>query len=121
MLNFRKIKQLCQTVVAGLLVGLLWWQVPTSAMAETLVKDADTTPYLKSERLQEVLDCIPAELTRQNEDIQDRVARAFGEMGNDYLERTFQLTDDPKLSDAELKFERCLKSKGLTPEREANG
>jgi hypothetical protein len=132
--NFHKIKQLCQTIVVGLLIGFLWFQAPTAAMADTPVKGADTAPYLKSapvkdagttpslssERLQEVVDCIPEEVTRKNQDIQDRVSRAFGEMGNDYLERTFKLTDDPELSEVELKFERCMKSKGLTPEREAN-
>jgi hypothetical protein len=136
MLIFNKIKQLCKAILVGFLVSFLWMQAPTAAVEETPVKDADTAPYLKSEsvevksadtipsekgaRLQAVLDCIPDEVTRKNDDIQQRVAQAFGEMGNDYLERTFKLTDSPELNEAEKEFESCLKSKDLMPLREAN-
>ena len=119
-------KQLCQSLMVVLLIGFAWLQLPVNSaqampsnntISTTPIRTAETTTYANSDRLESVINCIPGEITRKNQDIQDRVAQAFSEMGNDYLERTFDLTDDPELSDAEVEFERCLRSKGLTPER----
>jgi len=63
-------------------------------------------------QLEAIEACLPQELTASNEDIGDRFARAFGEMGNDFLERAFNLEEDPTLSDAEIAFRSCLKSNG---------
>lgn len=118
-------KQLFQSLMVVLLISLAWLQfpvnpaqaMPNNPLAETPIRTVDTTTYGKSDHLEAIVNCIPSEITSRNRDVQDRVAQAFGEMGNDYLERTFNLTDDPELSDAEIEFERCLRSKGLTPER----
>lgn len=119
-------KRIFQSLMVVLLIGFAWLQLPiTSAqampssniLAETPIRTVDTGT--KSERLQAAINCIPDKITRKNQDIQERVAQAFGEMGNDYLERTFDLTDDPELSDAEVEFERCLQSKGLVPKRKS--
>lgn len=67
-----------------------------------------------SAQLDAIEACLPDEISAENEDIGDRVARAFGEMGNDFLERAFNLKDDPTLSDAEVAFRNCLQSKGAT-------
>ncbi|MGF1538405.1 MAG: hypothetical protein ACFB4J_18240 [Elainellaceae cyanobacterium] len=66
-----------------------------------------------SAQLDAIEACLPDEISAENEDIGDRVARAFGEMGNDFLERAFNLKDDPTLSDAEVAFRDCLQSKGV--------
>ncbi len=66
-----------------------------------------------SSQLDAIAACLPEEISANNEDIGDRVARAFGEMGNDFLERAFNLKDNPELSDAELAFRDCLQGKGV--------
>ena len=66
-----------------------------------------------SAQLEAIDACLPERISAENEDISDRVARAFGEMGNDFLERAFNLKDDPTLSDAEIAFRDCLQSKGV--------
>ncbi|MGF1512511.1 MAG: hypothetical protein ACFB5Z_02270 [Elainellaceae cyanobacterium] len=65
-----------------------------------------------SAQLDAIEACLPSEISAENEDIGDRVARAFGEMGNDFLERAFNLKDNPELSDVEIAFRDCLQSKG---------
>lgn len=66
-----------------------------------------------SAQLKAIEACLPEDISAENEDIGDRVARAFGEMGNDFLERAFNLKDNPTLSDAEIAFRDCLQSKGV--------
>jgi len=74
-----------------------------------IAADRYPEPYtLEGKRLTAVIDCIPKELSRSN------LGRALNEMGNDQLERAFNLTDSPKLSEAELAFNNCLKRKGFT-------
>ncbi|MEB3359945.1 MAG: hypothetical protein VKK04_24680 [Synechococcales bacterium] len=72
-----------------------------------------TADELDSNRLAAIEDCLPEELTIENKNTGDRVARALGEWNNEQLERAFNLKDDPALNQAEKEFERCLNRKGI--------
>lgn len=113
------IQFLGRTVVMGLLVGLFWWPGSSAVRAQTVLATPQTIT-LENARLEALIECLPKQLTGQNEDFQERVTRAFGEMTHDYLERTFALTNNPQLNQAEAELESCLQAKGFVPQRQAN-
>lgn len=134
MIELKKIlKRLRQTmIITGLLASLVWlqglWISPVQAMPNTNSPYTHTQPRILDDesakqalsdryRYQVVLNCIPEELGNVNNDTQERIERALSELGNDQLERAFDLTDDPQLSNAELEFEQCLQSNGIIPQR----
>ena len=83
--------------------------VPTVAavMPEGIaLQDANSTA--KSDRTSAVLACFPKQLSQPN------LKRTLSEMGNDQLERIFNLKANPKLSQAEIEFKDCLNRKGFT-------
>lgn len=130
------LKRLHQTLVAGLVVSLVWLQglgtqaaqaanlsqsaiaADNTIAAQTRILDEESATEYQGERYQAVLDCFPAELGLNERDTQRRIQRVLDEWGNDQFERALDLTDNPELSDAEIKFERCLESKGYTPQRQ---
>ncbi|MEO0406722.1 MAG: hypothetical protein AAF289_05165 [Cyanobacteria bacterium P01_A01_bin.135] len=121
------IKRLQKAAVASLcLVGLVLGltMVPAQAVPQQAGQNAyfsdiysgqvQSVEQFDSAQLEAIDACLPEQISAENEDIGDRVARAFGEMGNDFLERAFNLKDDPTLSDAEIAFRDCLQSKGVS-------
>ena len=124
MINFIHIlKQIKVAVLSGLLVMTFWLGVIPSAQADNASNAANTAnpavPTVEnSKRIQAIASCFPKELTIQNKDVGNRITRALSEMKNDQLERILNLTDTPKLSDAEVEFKACLEQKGFTPQAE---
>ncbi len=100
-------------LLTGLLVGLIW--LPgiyfNSALAIPNTPAPIVTP-VKDEHLSALVNCLPKQLS------QPSLQRAWGEMGNDQLERAFNLTTNPKLSQAEIEFKTCMKLQGFTPKSE---
>jgi hypothetical protein len=116
MIDFPSIlKQLRALVLSSLVIITIWFGVASSAQAA-----ATGTPVVpttdNSTRIQAIASCLPQQLTIQNKDVGNRIARAFSEMRNDQLERIFDVTDTPKLSTAEVEFKTCLQQKGFTPQ-----
>ena len=115
MINFKSfLKQLAAATLSGLLVITVWLGTVSSAQAAATGTPAVPTTE-NSKRIQAIATCLPEELTIQNKDVGNRIARAFSEMKNDQLERIFDVTDTPKLSNAEIQFKACLQQKGFTP------
>ncbi|HHP7243369.1 MAG TPA: hypothetical protein ACFE0H_01650 [Elainellaceae cyanobacterium] len=126
----RVLKMLVSTALVGLMAIMVTlgglttrsaFALPNAADDAMLVaqeSSSENQGVIKDDRLKAIEDCIPEELTLQNDDAGDRLARALGEMTNDQIERAFNLTDNPELSDAEAEFERCLERKGYTPQRQ---
>lgn len=135
MFKFNKLKRVHRAILTGMLVSLLWLQGwATSAQASPNIEGVGNSYYAQvlrgntepapkpgatSDRIQAFTKCLPEELTLSNKDVGSRIARAIGEMTNDQVERAFDFTDQPSLSDAEAEFERCLQRQGITPAREA--
>lgn len=116
MINFKNfLKQLGAAVLSGLLVITVWLGTVPSAQAAAIGNPAVPTTD-NSKRIQAIATCLPDQLTAQNKDVGNRVARAFSEMTNDQLERAFDVTDTPELSNAEIEFKTCLQKKGFTPQ-----
>ncbi|MGB3190221.1 MAG: hypothetical protein WBB43_12485 [Limnoraphis sp.] len=92
-------------LVSGL--WILGFSLTSAQAAPNLIGNTDETG-LTGERLSAVINCLPKELSEPD------LGRALKEMGNDYLERTFQLKDNPKLNQAEIAFGQCLEGKGYT-------
>ncbi|MDY6897056.1 MAG: hypothetical protein SWZ49_03125 [Cyanobacteriota bacterium] len=115
-MNFQTtLKQLTAAVLSGLLIFTVWLGAIPSAQAAATGTPAVPT-IENSKRIQAIASCLPKQLTIQNKDVGNRVARAFSEMNNDQLERIFDVTDTPKLSQAEVEFKNCLQQKGFTPQ-----
>ncbi|MGF1479113.1 MAG: hypothetical protein ACFB4I_06445 [Cyanophyceae cyanobacterium] len=114
MIKLIKSIKLYTTVFTGLLVGFLWlnWGQPAQAAQVS-------TPSATSERIEAFTSCLPKELTLNNKDVGDRISRALGEMTNDQVERAFNFTNSPAISDAEKEFESCLNRKGIVPARQS--
>ncbi|WP_017305249.1 hypothetical protein [Spirulina subsalsa] len=113
--NNRRLLIFASIILSLVLVGIIWAltlpatsaQYPRVSPAVPIVQ-AERKP--DSDRLQAVIDCLPPELSINNKDTRDRINRALDEMQNEQLERMFQVKDNPKLNEAEEKFERCLKN-----------
>jgi len=121
MMNFQIIlKQLGAVVLSSLLAITLIVGVMPSAQAAATGNPVVPT-IANSKRIKAIASCLPKQLTIQNKDVGNRVARAFSEMNNDQLERIFDVTDTPKLSNAEVEFKTCLQQKGFTPQAALKG
>ncbi|MGF1674406.1 MAG: hypothetical protein ACFCUV_12085 [Rivularia sp. (in: cyanobacteria)] len=122
MTNFNKIlnqllKQLGNYFLCSLLVLIIWLViVPYAQAGDTSTRVISATENNK--RIQAIATCLPAKLTIQNQDASSRFANALSEMKNDQLERIFDVTDTPKLSESEIEFKTCLQQKGFTPQAE---
>lgn len=111
-------RQLISRFSIALLVGLgltLSWISPVVAQTPT---EASGSITIERDRLSAVIECLPEQLGSKNKDIGDRLARSLGEMGNSQIERALGANQDINLSQAEMEFERCLESKGYTPQRQ---
>lgn len=112
---------LISALLIAILLGIFWalslpgTSVGYTTKAPTTILQADRKA--DSDRFQAILDCLPADLTIQNDDPRSRINQVFAEMGNDQLQRTFQLKDNPKLSPSEQKLRDCLQSKGIEPQQ----
>jgi hypothetical protein len=107
-----------RTLFISVLIGLIWLPGPAlnPLLAEPIVTTAvveemdsqvvDST--VKSDRMIAFLACLPKQLS------QPSLKRAWDEMGNDQLERAFNLKTNPRLSLAETEMESCLSYKGFT-------
>jgi len=101
-----------QTLLTGILVGLIWLPgfliSPAFAVASGDVLPVDVAPQAVSstategDRIAAVAACSPKQLS------QPSLKRALNEMGNDQLERVFNLKANPRLSQAELDLANCL-------------
>ena len=123
-LAFHQLKRTVATALcfAGLILGLVisggdaqaaTTQTPPTYASELYSGRIQSMDQFDSAQLDAVEACLPKEISASNTDIGDRIAQSFGEMGNDFLERAFNLTDDPTLSDAEIAFRDCLQGKGV--------
>ncbi|MGB3755952.1 MAG: hypothetical protein WBA07_06205 [Rivularia sp. (in: cyanobacteria)] len=116
MIDFKNLfKQLGATVLSGLLVITVWLGSVQQAQAAAVGNPAVATTE-NSKRIRAIASCLPAKLTIQEQDAGDRLANALSEMKNDQLERIFDVTDTPQLSNAEIEFKNCLQQKGFTPQ-----
>ena len=113
----RFLSLLGRTLFAGLLISLIWLPalsnpalavpiVATGTPGESSAQIIDSVA--KSNRLSAFIACLPKELSHPS------LKRALDEMGNDQLERIFNLKSNPKLSQAEIELKSCLNSKGFT-------
>jgi hypothetical protein len=114
----RFLSLLGRTLFASLLISLIWLPglsinsalaVPiVTAAAPEEVASQIVDSAAQGDRLSAFIDCLPKQLS------QPSLKRALDEMGDDQLERIFNLNSNPKLSQAEIEFKSCLKSKGFT-------
>lgn len=101
-----------QTLLTSVLVSLIWLPgfliSPAFALTSGAVLPVDVAPQLvnststEGDRIAAVAACLPKQLS------QPSLKRALNEMGNDQLERVFNLKANPKLSQAELDLANCL-------------
>ncbi len=114
----RFVSLLGRTLFASLLISLIWLPAALSNPALAVPIVATKTPegsptqiidsVAKSNRLTAFIACLPKELSHPS------LKRALDEMGDDQLERIFNLKSNPKLSQAEIELKSCLNSKGFT-------
>ena len=118
------LKLIYRTILTSLLVSLLWLPVLNNAAQASpnmngqvyyaqVAKDQDTIkpPSFDEKRSEAIKECLPPELA--SADIGERVESTLKEMGESQIERAFNVTDDPELSEVEKQFEACLKTKGV--------
>jgi hypothetical protein len=108
----RLLNVLCRTLFATLLISLIGLPgLSSSALAvpEGRASQLADASIAQGDRMSALIDCLPKQLS------QPSLKRAWSEMGNDQLERAFQLKANPKLSQAETELASCLNRKGFTP------
>lgn len=102
-----------QTLLTSLLIVFIWLPglplksalamsgVMTAMPREIASQQVDSTS-IDDNRISSLITCLPKQLSQPN------LKRTFSEMGNDQLERVFNLKANPKLSQAEIDFANCL-------------
>jgi hypothetical protein len=106
----RFLNLLQRTCFLTVLVSLIWlpglFANPVLAAPIAAEMPKATTVQLadaaERDRMSAVIDCLPKQLS------QPSLKRAMSEMGNDQIERAFNLKSNPKLSQAEVDLESCL-------------
>jgi hypothetical protein len=109
----RLLSLLGRTLLATFLISLIWLPglFPNPALAVPIVavpeKIASRMIVSSTEgnRMSNLITCLPQQLS------QPSLKRALSEMGNDQLERAFNLKANPKLSQAEIDLASCLKNR----------
>lgn len=102
-----------QTLLTSLLIGLIWLSglplnsalaMPSvvTAMPRELASQLVDSTSIDDDRMSALITCLPKQLSQPN------LKRALSEMGNDQLERAFNLKANPKLSQAEIDLANCL-------------
>lgn len=106
-----------RTLLMSLLASLIWLPglflnpalaMPSAAAAEEAASQTVGSTTAGDSRMLAFIDCLPKQLSKAN------FNRSMGDMGNDQLERMFNLKPNPKLSQAEIELKSCLSSKGFT-------
>lgn len=114
----RVLSLLKQTLLTNLLIGLIWLPglplnpalaMPgvVAAMPRERASQLVDSTSVEGNRMSALITCLPKQLSQPN------LKRALSEMGNDQLERAFNLKADPKLSQAEIDLANCLNRQGL--------
>ncbi len=115
-LRIQFLNVLRKALLISLLIGLIW--LPGFFDAALAIPDLAALPAatklqpvgstsLEGERLTALIGCLPKQLS------QPSFKRALSEMGDDQLERAFNLKANPKLSLAELELKGCMNRKGF--------
>lgn len=109
---------LVRTLMKSLLISLIWLPglsmnpaIAVSIVAAGMPEGSSeqiVDSAAQSNRLSAFIDCLPKQLS------QPSLKRALDEMGDDQLERIFNLKSNPKLSQAEIELKSCLNRKGFT-------
>lgn len=107
-----------RALFTSVLIGVIWLPglslnpLLAEPMVAAAVPEEIASPAVDSaaqgDRRIAFLACLPKQLS------QPSFKRAWSEMGNDQLERIFNLKTNPKLSLAETEMENCLSRKGFT-------
>ena len=107
----RVLSFLRRTLLASLLMGLFWLPGlptrPALAMPDVVASEkiaeriADPTST-GSDHISALIACLPTELSQPN------LKRTWDELGNDQLQRMFNLKPNPKLSQAEIELQNCM-------------
>jgi hypothetical protein len=113
----RFLRLLHRTILISLLIGLVWLPglslSPVLAASNAAIAGSEDAPKAvgsttaRDARMLAFIDCLPKQLSQAN------FSRSMGDMGNDQLERMFNLKSNPKLSEAEVELKSCLSSKGF--------
>jgi hypothetical protein len=109
----RVLSVLKQTLLISLLIGFIWLPglpinsalaMPSAvpAMPKEIASQRVDSTSIDNDRISDLITCLPKQLSQPN------LKRAFSEMGNDQLERAFNLKANPKLSQAEIDLANCL-------------
>jgi hypothetical protein len=106
----RFVSLLGRILFASLLISLIW--LPGLSMKSALAMPERSQEQIidsaaKGDRLSAFIACLPKQLS------QPSIKRALSEMGDDQLERIFNVKSNPKLSQAETELKSCLNSKGF--------
>ncbi|NJO78465.1 MAG: hypothetical protein HC827_08015 [Cyanobacteria bacterium RM1_2_2] len=118
----RVLSLLKRTLLTSLLIGLIWLPVlpltsalampDVAAMTAEIASRVDSTSVdsisIESARMNALMACLPKQLSQPN------LKRALSEMGDDQLERAFNLKSNPKLSEAEIELKSCMSRQGFT-------
>lgn len=106
MITFNQLADLLRRIIlTGLLASFIWLPGLFSADAAfAMPKNRE----VKGDRLGALVSCLPSKQLSQ-----PNWARAWDEMGNDQLQRVFNLTASPKLSPAEIAIAQCMSQKGF--------
>jgi len=100
-----------RVLFTGLLVSLIWLlelssqsvlAMPISAAMPASITSQVFTSAVEGDRMVALITCLPKQLSRPS------LKRSLNEMGNDQLERAFNLKAKPKLSQAEIDLANCL-------------
>jgi hypothetical protein len=105
----RFVSLLGRTLFASFLISLIW--LPGLSMKSALAMPEGSQQIIdsaaKGDRMSAFIACLPKQLS------QPSIERALSEMGDDQLERIFNVKSNPKLSQAETELKSCLNSKGF--------
>ncbi len=107
----RVLSLLRRTLLTSLLMGLFWLPglstrpalaMPDVVVSEEIVEQIADSTSMGSDRTSALIACLTTELSQPN------FKRAWDELGNDQLQRIFNLTANPKLSQAEIEVQSCM-------------
>ncbi|MCY7272870.1 MAG: hypothetical protein LH702_03745 [Phormidesmis sp. CAN_BIN44] len=100
-----------RTLLASLLMGLFWLPglptrpalaMPDVVASEKIVERIADPTSTGSDHISALIACLPTELSQPN------LKRAWDELGDDQLQRMFNLKPNPKLSQAEIELQNCM-------------
>lgn len=106
----RLLSLLHRSLFIGLLISLIWLSglsrpalaMPIAAPMTERIASGVVNSAVESDRMIALITCLPKQLS------QPSLKRSLNEMGNEQLERAFNLKTNPKLSQAEIDLASCL-------------